>query len=91
MACLRRGCVRKCSRNELNGGDPSLERIAAQIGMSARTLQRRLREQHTSHHEMLDQTRKDLAIRYLNEPRLALAMAYLLGFRAQRFHRAFKR
>lgn len=85
--------VRSLLRNELNGGEPSLERVAAQLGMSARTLQRRLREQRTSHHELLDQMRKDLAIRYLNEPAMALCeMAYLLGFSERSaFHRAFKR
>ena len=85
--------VRTLLRKELLGGDPALERIAAQLGMSARTLQRRLREQRTSHHELLDQMRKDLAIRYLNEPAMALCeMAYLLGFSERSaFHRAFKR
>lgn len=85
--------VRNLLRNELHGGDPALERIATKLGMSVRTLQRRLREQHTSHHELLDQMRKDLAIRYLNEPAMALCeMAYLLGFSERSaFHRAFKR
>jgi hypothetical protein len=34
--------VRSLIRNELPGGDPSLERVAKEIGTSARTLQRRL-------------------------------------------------
>lgn len=85
--------VRSIIRRELNGGDPSLERIAHHLGMSPRTLQRRLREQGTSHQELLDQMRRDLAVRYLNERAMALCeIAYLLGFSERSaFHRAFKR
>src|SRR6266849_3303586 len=40
-------------RKELNGGDASLERVAEQLGMSARTLQRKLRHHGTSHQQLL--------------------------------------
>ena len=85
--------VRSLIRDELNGGDPSLERIAHRLGLSARTLQRRLREQGTSHQEVLDQMRKDLAMKYLREPQMAVCeVAYLLGFsESSALHRAFKR
>lgn len=78
---------------ELRGGDPSLERIAQRLGLSPRTLQRRLREQGSSHNELLDQMRKDLALKYLREPQMALCeVAYLLGFsESSALHRAFKR
>src|SRR6185295_5568320 len=63
---------------ELRGGDPSLERIAQRLGLSPRTLQRRLRDQGSSHNELLDQMRKDLALKYLREPQMALCeVAYL--------------
>jgi AraC-like DNA-binding protein len=49
--------------------------------MSARSLQRRLRDLGTSHQEWLDQMRRDLAMRYLREPEVAICeVAYLLGF-----------
>lgn len=85
--------VRSALRDEMNGGDPSLERIAAQLGMSGRTLQRRLRDLHTSHQELLDQMRRDLAVRYMQEPEMAICeIAYLLGFSERSvLHRAFKR
>ena len=85
--------VRSIIRNELNGGDPSLERVAGELALSPRTMQRRLREQGSSHQELLDQLRRDLAISYLREPEMALCeVAYLLGFsESSAFHRAFKR
>ena len=80
-------------RDELNGGDASLEAMAERLGMSARTLQRRLRDLGTSHQELLDEMRKELAMRYLREPEMAVCeVAYLLGFsQSSAFHRAFKR
>ncbi len=79
--------------SELNGGDPSLERVAIQLGLSARTLQRKLHEMGTSHNELLDQMRRSLAMRYLREREMAICeVAYLLGFsEPSSFHRAFKR
>jgi len=85
--------VRRAIRDELNGGNPSLDRVAAQIGLGPRTLQRRLREQGTSHQDLLDQMRRDLAMKYLTEPQIAICeVAYLLGFsESSALHRAFKR
>jgi len=80
-------------KDELSGGNASLERIADALSMSGRTLQRKLREHKTSHQELLDQMRKDLAMRYLEEPEMAICeVAYLLGFsESSALHRAFKR
>jgi len=80
-------------KEELNGGDPSLERIAQRLGLSPRTFQRRLRAQASSHNELLDQLRKDLALKYLRDRQMAVCeIAYLLGFsESSALHRAFKR
>lgn len=85
--------LREIIKDSLNGGDPGLEHVAGQLDMSARTLQRKLREHGTSHQELLDQMRKDLAMRYLREPEMAICeVAYLLGFsESSALHRAFKR
>jgi AraC-like DNA-binding protein len=85
--------VRHIIGRELNGGDPSLERIADQLGLSARTLQRKLHDLDTSHNDLLDELRHELALRYLREPEMAICeVAYLLGFsEPSSFHRAFKR
>ena len=78
---------------ELNGGNPSLERVAAQLGLSERTLQRKLQELGTSHNDLVEQIRRELAMRYLKEPEMAICeVAYLTGFsEPSSFHRAFKR
>jgi AraC-like DNA-binding protein len=85
--------LRTMIKEQLNGGDASLERAANELGMSSRTLQRKLREHGTSHQELLDQMRRDLAMRYLQEPEMAICeVAYLLGFsESSALHRAFKR
>jgi AraC-like DNA-binding protein len=78
---------------ELRGGDPSLERVAEQLSLTPRTLQRKLHEIGASHNELLDQMRRQLAMRYLREREMAICeVAYLLGFsESSSFHRAFKR
>jgi AraC-like DNA-binding protein len=85
--------VQSIIANEFRGGDPSLERVADQLSLTPRTLQRKLHELGTSHNELLDQMRRQLAMRYLREPEMAICeVAYLLGFsEASSFHRAFKR
>jgi AraC-like DNA-binding protein len=78
---------------EFRGGEPSLERIADQLGVTPRTLQRKLHELGTSYNDVVDQMRRQLAMRYLREPQMAICeVAYLLGFsESSSFHRAFKR
>ncbi|HEX5876226.1 MAG TPA: AraC family transcriptional regulator [Pyrinomonadaceae bacterium] len=85
--------VRSIIASELRGGDPSLEHIADQLRLTPRTLQRKLRETGTSHNELLDQMRRQLAMQYLREREMAICeVAYLLGFsESSSFHRAFKR
>lgn len=85
--------VRNVIANEFRGGEPSLERIADHLGLTSRTLQRKLQEHGTSYNDVLDQMRRQLAMRYLREPQMAICeVAYLLGFsESSSFHRAFKR
>jgi len=67
--------------------------IARQLGMSERTLHRRLAEDGASYQELLEEVRKAAASRYLDESPLAISeIAYLLGYsEPAAFHRAFKR
>ena len=85
--------VRSIIASEFRGGDPSLERVADQLRMTPRTLQRKLQELGTSHNELFEQMRRQLAMRYLREREMAICdVAYLLGFsESSSFHRAFKR
>ncbi|MFL6663259.1 MAG: AraC family transcriptional regulator [Rhizobacter sp.] len=68
----------------LPDGEPRREAIAKALCMSERTFQRRLLEEGTSFHQLLDSTRRELAERYLRQRQMSLTeMAYLLGFSDQ--------
>lgn len=75
------------------GEDPSLPTVARALGTSPRTLQRRLAALGTSHVEVVDGARSELARRYVLDRSLPLVeVAYALGFSDQTaFHRAFVR
>jgi len=77
----------------LIGNEPDKELVAKALGMSSRTLQRRLNDEHTSYQDILDKTRHHLALNYLQQPELTIAdIAYFLGFtEASPFYRAFKK
>jgi AraC-like DNA-binding protein len=77
----------------LRSGSQSIDDVARQLGMSARTLQRRLREGKRSFAEVVDDVRAGLAREYLADPSLSVTdVACLLGYsEATAFHRAFKR
>lgn len=74
-------------------GEPKRQAVATALSMSTRTLQRRLQEEHTSFQQLLDETRRELAMQLLRQRRLTLLeVAYLLGFAdPSNFFRAFKR
>ena len=77
----------------LSEGVPSITNIAQQLGMSSRTLQRRLAEGGFVYQELVDDTRRELAIRLLEKNEYSLAeIAFLTGYAEQStFTRAFKR
>ncbi len=85
--------VRKLIAAELAYGVPSLEEIAAELGVSVRTLQRQLDGRESSFKQLLDQVRCDLAGKYIENAELTLLdVAMMLGFAEQSsFARAFKR
>ena len=77
----------------LSEGVPPITQIASELGMSARTLQRRLSERGQSFQSLVDLSRRDLASQLLRETEYSLAeIAFLTGFSEQSgFTRAFKR
>lgn len=77
----------------LPSGDYSKEEAAGALNMSARTLQNKLREENTNWREVLDQTRYQLAVSYLESARYSLSeIAFMLGFNdTSSFSRAFRR
>jgi AraC-like DNA-binding protein len=85
--------ARRAVGERLRGGDPSLESVARELGMSERSLQRHLREHGYTFNALADEVREGMARLYLEQPDMALAeIGYLLGFADQStFHRAFKR
>jgi AraC-like DNA-binding protein len=77
----------------LSAGIPKISEIAGRLGMSGRTLQRRLADRGFSYQELVDASRRQLAERLLQQSSYPLAeIAYLTGFSEQSaFNRAFKR
>ena len=85
--------VREILAAELARGAPTLEQIAYRLGVTERTLRRRLHDEGTSHKEVLAELRLSLAQRHLSERVLSVAeIAFLLGFaEPSAFHKAFRR
>jgi len=77
----------------LPDGEPRRAALAKALGVSERTLQRRLANENAFFHVLLEETRRELAEEHLANSRLSLAeVAYLLGFADQsNFFRSFKR
>ncbi|MCA9581914.1 MAG: AraC family transcriptional regulator [Myxococcales bacterium] len=79
--------------DSLCDGSPDRVRIAQSLGMSDRTLRRRLADEGTTFRVLVDRARQDAARSLLARPDHSLAdIAYLTGFADQSaFQRAFKR
>lgn len=79
--------------NQLPFGVPEIDDVAKQLGMSIRTLQRKLSENELNFTGMVDTIRKDLALSYLkNTQTKIIYISQMLGFSEQSaFQRAFKR
>lgn len=85
--------VRELLTRELQGGNPMVENVAAQLGMHPKAMMRRLKQEGTSHSALLESLRRERAERYLRIPGLGVAQtAFLLGFSdASAFIKAFRR
>jgi AraC-like DNA-binding protein len=77
----------------MGGGDPSMDGVARTLGMSARSLHRRLSDEGARFNDLLDDVRQEFAKRYLARRSVtASEVAYLVGFQSPTaFFRAFKR
>jgi len=77
--------------NELPHGNTNSASVAERLGVSGRTLHRRLHERGTTYQELLDRVRLRLASRMLAAGRPIADVASNVGFsQASTFHRAFK-
>ncbi|WP_163338153.1 AraC family transcriptional regulator [Desulfopila sp. IMCC35008] len=85
--------VKKRIAEHLPSGNATLENVASELAFSTRTLQRMLQQENSSFLQLLNETRKDLAIGYVNNKNLDLTeVAFLLGFaELSTFSRSFKR
>lgn len=85
--------VQQALLKALPDGAPEKGKVARELGMSARNLQRHLAEEGTSFKELLNDARVTLARNYVAEGRLSVTeIAFLLGFAdTSTFSRAFKR
>lgn len=88
--------VAKVTRAIVTGiprGAAEIGPVAAQLGLTPRTLQRRLAALSTSFAALGDEARRLSAEQYLRDERLPLAeVAFLLGFQEpSAFHKAFRR
>ncbi|MGE5622426.1 MAG: AraC family transcriptional regulator ligand-binding domain-containing protein [Bacillota bacterium] len=66
--------------------------IAQELNITPRTLQRKLNDAGIGYQQLLDETRRELALEYLKQKNLSIAeIAFLLGYQEQSsFNHAFK-
>ncbi len=84
--------VRELLIRQLPAGEPQREQVAAALHLTPRTLLRRLAAEGASFRELLEDTRRELALSYLRQRRSAAEVTCLLGFAdPSNFTRAFKR
>ncbi len=85
--------VRRVVWSHLSVGQPTVGKVASELAVSGRTLQRRLREEGHSFAEVVETLRKGKAEALLKDKNLAICeVGYLLGYSdATAFYRAFRR
>jgi AraC-like DNA-binding protein len=84
--------VRAAIGDGLRAGDFDIERVARRIGVTPRSLQRRLHDEGTSYRELIDAIRHKRAIDLMQRGVSFVDIAERLGFsEARAFRRAFRR
>jgi len=90
---LPRNVIKSAVTDLLPKGAPTIARTASLLGVSVRTLQRRLNKNGTSYTMLVDEVRRDTACRLLRAPHARVAdVAVALGYAdPSSFSRAFLR
>lgn len=85
--------ARRQIESQIQDGDVSAEAVASALGLSDRTLRRRLKDCGVRYQELLDNVRCDLARQALARPGTSVGeVAFSLGFSdTSAFHKAFRR
>jgi AraC-like DNA-binding protein len=87
--------VRGIILQQLRSKDCTIERVAAELYLHPRTLQRRLRAKGLSFESIKDEIRREVALRYIGEGGISLKrLAEILGYAetsvvSRNFHRWF--
>ena len=86
------GSVKWVLRRLLSGSRPDVAVVARELGMSERTLQRRITEEGMTFRQLLNETRKELIREYLSDDSVEITeAAFLVGFEnTNSFYRAFR-
>ncbi|MEJ7603396.1 MAG: AraC family transcriptional regulator [Kofleriaceae bacterium] len=84
--------VKRALREALRSDEAQVDVIAKRLGLTGRSLQRRMKDEGTSFQLVREQVRQELAHRYLDEGLAIAEISFLLGFsEPSAFFRAFKR
>lgn len=84
--------VARVLREALRTDDGHVDVVARRLGLTARSLQRRLKDENTSFNAVREDVRQQLSRRYLDEGLSIAEISFLLGFsEPSAFFRAFKR
>jgi AraC-like DNA-binding protein len=85
--------VERVIADQLANGQAKLDVVASEVGMSSRSLSRRLSELGTSFNDLIEGLRKQIAHRYLHETDMSCTqIAFVLGYSdVSSFNHAFKR
>ncbi|WPC75762.1 AraC-like transcriptional regulator QhpR [Vibrio porteresiae] len=80
-------------QHQLAQGEPQLEAIALQMGITRMSLQRQLRQEQQSFRQLVEQVRCAMAKQYLQQDQLAITdLGMMLGYsETSAFSRAFRR
>ena len=79
--------------DELRNGYPDIDHASKKLGMSPRTLRRRLRDHSITYSRLVNKIRHELSRRYLEDTSLTIKeISFLLGYSdVSAFNRAYKR
>ena len=86
------GQVKWVLRRLLSGSRPDVAMVAKELGMSERTLQRRITEEGTTFRDLLNETRREQVREHLANGSIEIAeISFLLGYdNPNSFYRAFR-
>lgn len=85
--------INQILKDSMASGIPSINQVGEYLGMSARTLKRRLAERNLTFRELIQKNQKETATKLLSNSSQSVGeIAFLTGFSEQSaFNRAFKR